>query len=308
MEVRELKFLLKLAGLPGQKGKISEIKPNSKAKIADTEKICRQLRDRAFVACEEEITQFQISSVGKASLKLNLNKLPLTAEEVNILKACSQTLITPQNLKITPVKTRNAFINSLLEKGLITIVATKIKQVWLTDIGKKYLLQEYNPQGNYPVLSLHLLKNYLSLFRQNYLFSNSNPEIVNHNNLQKQQEKVAEQIANREIVNSDWVKSTSQKQNGKVNHIDDRELLKTIVALDRQLGTDNYLPIFYLRERLQSFVSREELDLALYRLQRQDKLELSSIVESAQYTREQLQAGIPQNIGGCLFFLIVNLE
>ena len=72
------------------------------------------------------------------------------------------------------------------------------------------------------------------------------------------------------------------------------------------MNTNNYLPIFYLREKLQPFLSREELDLALYRLQRKNKLELSSIVESSKYTREQLKAGIPQNVGGCLFFLIVS--
>ena len=46
MEVKELKFLLRLVGRENYRGKISELKPNSKTKISETEKICRTLYDR----------------------------------------------------------------------------------------------------------------------------------------------------------------------------------------------------------------------------------------------------------------------
>ena len=293
MEVRELKFLLKLAALPEYKGKVSELKPTSRIKIADAEKICRRLHDRTLVDCQEQVTKFKLSSVGKALLKLNLEELPLTIAEVQILQACSQEAITPQKIKVTPVETRNKLIDSLMERGLITVVATKIKQVWLTDRGKKYLLTEYNPQGNYPVLSLDLLHNYLYLFRKNNSLATTNGlKLVNKTN----------KIVNYEADNQ---KNYFSSNHGKTQLISDEQVLQTICDLDRQLNTNNYLPIFYLREKLQTFLSREELDLVLYRLQRQDKLELSSIVESSKYTREQLKAGIPQNVGGCLFFLIV---
>ena len=78
-----------------------------------------------------------------------------------------------------------------------------------------------------------------------------------------------------------------------------------IQNLDRELATDNYLPIFYLRQKLQPPLSREEVDQALYRLQRNDKIELSSLQEAIAYTPEQIEAGIPQDIGGPLFFIIV---
>ena len=289
MEVRELKFLLKLAALPEHKGKISELKPTSRTKIADTEKICRRLYDRALVEYQEHITKFKLSSVGKALLKLDVQELPLTGAELATLQACSQEIITPQKIKVTPTETRNKLISSLIERGLITVVATKIKQVWLTDKGKQYLLREYNPQGHYPVLSLDLLNNYLYLFRQ-------------HNSWAI--DRKVESIDN----SSNKQKTAPSSHYEKTALITDEQILQTILDLDLQLNTNNYLPIFYLREKLHPFLSREELDLTLYRLQRQDKLELSSIVESSKYTREQLQAGIPQNIGGCLFFLIVVIE
>ena len=305
MEVRELKFLLKLAALPEHKGKIGQIKPTPRTKIADTEKICRSLRDRALVDFQEQVTQLQISAVGKALLELSLDNLPVTLKELKILQACRQDIITPQQIKVTPAKKRNELINSLSTRGLVTAIATKIQQVWLTEKGKNYLLTEYQPQGYSPVLSLDLLNNYLSLFRHNNLFKGTrNREqhypVAPHPFpvLSEAKASVKEKIYNQE--------TNFRLDNSEIKFLSDEKVLQTILDLDRQLNTHNYLPIFYLREKLQSLLSREELDLALYRLQRQDKLELSSIVNSARYTREQLQAGIPQNVGGCLFFLIVS--
>ena len=347
MEVRELKFLLKLAALPDYKGKISELKPTSRTKIADTEKICRRLYDRALVDCQEQVTEFELSSVGKALLKLNLSELPLTTAELTILQACSQGTIAPQKTKVTPAEIRDRIIKSLIARGLITAVTTKIRQVWLTDKGKKYLLTEYTPQGNYPVLSLDLLHNYLCLFRQNteilelekdtsvqisselaaYSFSSAFarkentfvPTIKDISAMKYPLKTTMSQNSanfvshlvengNNSLYSAKVIynyKTDILANNGEKQLISDEQVLQTICDLDRQLNTNNYLPIFYLREKLQPFLSREELDLALYRLQRQNKLELSSIVESSKYTSEQLQAGIPQNVGGCLFFLIV---
>lgn len=289
MEVRELRFLLKLVALPAYKGKISELKPTSRTKIADAEKICRQLRDRSLVNCQEQVTLFKLSAVGKALLQLQVENLPLTVTELKILQACSHKEITPSQVKITPARTRDKLIDSCIERGLITVVATKIKQVWLTDRGKNYLLSEYMPQGHNSVLSLDLLNNYLGLLRENNTLVITK-KLSSTNNLPK--------ISPQKITVSPNSKQTLS--------ISDEQVLQTIEDLDRSLNTGNYLPIFYLREKLQSFLAREELDMVLYRLQRQDKLELSSIVESSKYTSEQLQAGIPQNVGGCLFFLIVN--
>ncbi|MFH7029886.1 MAG: transcription factor RcaD, partial [Heteroscytonema crispum UTEX LB 1556] len=88
--------------------------------------------------------------------------------------------------------------------------------------------------------------------------------------------------------------------------LSDEEILQTIRMLDRELGTDNYLPIFHLRQKLQPPLSRDELDRLLYRLQGNDQIELSSLQEANAYTPEQVDAGITQNIGGSLFFISVN--
>lgn len=277
MEIKELKFLLNLIGRENYQGKINELKPNSKTTIAETNKICRTLCDRELVACSETITKIKIHSAGKALLKVDANNLPITADELKILKACATKVITPGKTKVTPPKKRQELIASLAQRGLIVSAATKIEQVRLTERGKKTLLEEYNAKGTNLVLSLDLLDNYVRFLRKNLRSGSS-----------QSQTKV------------------SPKANINGKKPTDEEILQTIMELDRELGTNNYLPIFHLRNQLQPPLSRQELDDALYRLQRQDKLELSSLVETVHYTKEQMDAGIPQDVGGALFFLMVN--
>ena len=268
MEVKELKFLLRLLGQENYRGKIQDLKPNSKTTIAKTRSICRDLCDREYVAYSETITKIKINSAGKALLNVDAEDLPINADELKILKACGTQTITPGKTKVTPAEKREELIASLVERGLITAAETKIEQVWLEDRGKEFLAEEYSPKGTNSVLSLSLLNNYLSFLRK-YLPSSPIPPIP-------------------------------------LPTVNDAEILQTIINLDRELNTDNYLPIFHLRNKLQPPLSRTELDDALYRLQRQDKLELSSLVEAMHYTKEQIEAGIPQDVGGSLFFLMVN--
>jgi predicted transcriptional regulator len=86
----------------------------------------------------------------------------------------------------------------------------------------------------------------------------------------------------------------------------DEAILQMIIQLDKDLGTDNYLPIFHLRKALQPPLSREKLDQALYRLQKTDKIEFSTLAEVKAYSLEEIESGIPQPVGGPLFFIIVN--
>jgi hypothetical protein len=89
-------------------------------------------------------------------------------------------------------------------------------------------------------------------------------------------------------------------------NISDDEVLETIRQLDQEFGTENYLPIFYLRQKLQPHLSREELDQALYRLQGDNHIELSTLAEPDKFNDEQLDAGISQRRGGVIFFITVN--
>ncbi len=83
----------------------------------------------------------------------------------------------------------------------------------------------------------------------------------------------------------------------------DADVLAWIQKLNDSLGGNNYLPIFHLRQQLQPPFSRQELDQALYRLQQQDQIELSTLQDTNPYSPEQIQAGIQQDFGNPLFFI-----
>jgi hypothetical protein len=272
LDLKELKFLLKLLSKKLYRAPISQIKPNEKTSAAQRDKICCQLRDRKLVDCTEEIVKIKLTPSGQALLKLDKNSVPIDDAERKILEACQKGMGDRSKIKFKSATVRDEAIEKLIQKGFVVSAQTKLKEVWLTDAGKEYLAKEYEPgSGGNLILSKQMLGEYLHFIRKYFSSAVSNT--------------VAPSLTDKPS---------------------DEEILQLIIDLDKELGTENFLPIFHLREKLQPPLSREELDKALYRLQRQDKLEMSSIVETVLYTSEQLRAGIPQDIGGSLFFLVVN--
>jgi len=277
MDVKELKFLLKLVGKQDYQASITELKPNSKTSASERDRICRQLGERDLVGYSEEIQKLKIAPPGQSLLKLDPAGLPVTPQELKILQACEKGAITPGKTNITPAKTRQALIDSLAHRGFIEPAQTRIKDVWLTEPGKEYLREEYTPLGaGNLTMTKAMLADYLRFMRK---------------------------FLPREL--QAVTTSSTPATAALTSQPSDEEILQIIQDLDRQLGTDNYLPIFYLRDKLQPPLSREELDQALYRLERQDKIELSALQEVRAYTPEQIEAGILQDIGGRLFFIIV---
>ncbi len=271
MNADELKFLLKLLGCENYRSSLSaSIFKSFKSK----NKICQDLSDRELIDYSREITAVKILPPGKALLKTATTEIPIPEKELKLLQAISKISkkITPSQIKIPSLTAseKEAILKSFCEKGLIEI-ETKLKktkaEVWLTERGIKYLRDEYNPnKGTKPVISLDLLSNYVRFLRK--------------------------------TLGGETTKTKTT--------ISDEQILETIKELDRELGNNNYLPIFHLRQKLQPPLSRDELDQALYRLQRSDKIELSTLSDPTPYTEEQVDAGIKQNIGGPLFFISVN--
>lgn len=67
---------------------------------------------------------------------------------------------------------------------------------------------------------------------------------------------------------------------------------------------DNYIPIYEVRD-LPSFrnLSREEQDALLFSLQRNDSIDLGTLQDVTLFSDAQRAAGIPQDIGGDLFYI-----
>jgi hypothetical protein len=284
MDTIELKFLLQLLGFPDYKASLSKLKPTSKT--SDRNKACRQLRDRGYIDCRTEIAKIQITSAGKALLKQDTANLPISDREINVLTKCREKIITPSDTRIKDKSDRQAVMQALADRGLVTTETKvvevwltepgkeflrKVVEVWLTEPGKEFLRDEYAPKGTRQTINLSLLNNYLQFMRQFIGGAKGDSQLT-----------------------------TSENSSAKPTEL---EVLQAIQDLDQQLSTDNYLPIFHLRQRLQSSLSREELDQVLYRLENDNKIKLTAIFNAQEYTNEQFNAGIPQKAGGPLFFV-----
>ena len=295
METKEVKFILKLLGFENYRASITnpKIKPNSKTSAAECKKICRELYNRGWVERSEEITKFKIALAGESLLKVDPSNLPITPIELEVLKASTKGTIAPGKIKKVPANERQETIHDLIDRGFLKAVETKIKEVWLSERGKIYLRDEFNPSGHSSSYSGQMLDNYIRFLRKSLRQSLGNETGMLQTNL----------LSNISSMQSP--QTTNQTTTQTTHQVGDEDILETIRDLDRQLGTDNYLPIFHLRQKL-AMLSRDELDKTLYRLQRDDRIEMSSLTDTSPYTSTQIEAGIPQNMGGPLFFLTIS--
>jgi len=284
MDTKELKFLLKLLGGPNYRSSLSASGFKS---ITGREKLCRDLSDRNLVDYSREIASVKILPPGRALLKANKDQLPLTPDELKVLESIGKVSgkITPSKVTVKSVKSveRDAILQRFHERGLIE-AETKIKrqkaEVWLTERGQQYLRDEYTAKGSNPVISLELLTNYLRFLRKSQ-------------HVQKDVHQEPSQMPTAAAATS---------------KLSDEEILQIIQNLDQELNTGNYLPIFYLRQKLEPPLSREDLEEALYRLEGNDQIELSALVEASRYSKEQINAGIKQRTGSPLFFIKVTAD
>lgn len=284
MDAKELKFLLKLLSFPNYRSSLSQIQPTPKMRSPERNSICRELRDRELVGCREQIKNLTIAPPGKSLLKIDSTQLPVTPEEIKVLQASSQGTISPGKVGI-PAANRETVIQGLANRGFINI-ETEIKEVWLTERGQQFLVEEYQSNSSSANITLKMLTDYLRLMRK----VQGNSAYI----------PTPTQAMSSAVPAGDIA---AEKSLGQPS---DAQILQMIRDLDLQLGTDNYLPIFHLWEKLKSSMSKDEFDRALYRLQREDKIELSSLQEGMNYTPEQIAAGIRMELGGYLFFIMVN--
>ncbi len=283
MDTNELKFLLKLLGCENYRSSLSgNIFKSFKGKNS----ICQKLGDREIVDYSREVAAVKILPPGQALLELDAAEIPITDKELKVLENVSKASgkIAPSKIKSSlKAAQKEEILKNLGSRGLIEteIKLKKTKaEVWLTERGIEFLRDDFSPKkGTNPTISLDLLNNYLRFLRKS-LKGKSEEAIV------------------AAPVQSEPVEATG-------NSLTDEEILQIIQKLDKELGTKNYLPIFYLREKLQPPLSRDELDQVLFQLQADDKIELSTLQEANAYTPEQIRSGIEQNIGGPIFFISV---
>ncbi len=333
MDSKALKFLLNLLSFPNYRAPIRHVKPTPKIKTAEKNYICQKLRDRDLVACSEKVKTLKISAPGKALLKLGQVQAGLTPKEFQVLQEISVGKISPNQINLTESDCSNLteIIENLAAQNLL-VLSTKIDEVWLTEKGQKFLIEEYDPSDHSGTINFSLLADYLRLIRQFYRAKlpgviNPTRDMIQPTHLPTS--KPINQSANLSINELDILqtirqldihlealknpptdkptdKSTDMPTDISPRLPSDEDILQLISQLDRELGTENYLPIFHLREKLKDLFSREELDQALYRLQANQQIQLKSLEEVIHYSPEYFAAAIPQEKAWSLFFIVRN--
>ncbi|MDB9457312.1 transcription factor RcaD [Dolichospermum circinale CS-545/17] len=234
---------------------------------SEKNKICRDLGELEYVGYSQEVATVKILPAGQALLKLDSTQLPIDDQELKVLEK-----INKSSGKIAP---------------------SEIKVSGLKSDERDVILKTLSERG------LIAAEIKMKMRNADVWLTERGIEVL-------RDEYVPEGKANISLdLLGNYVQFLRVKEHIKIN-ISDEEILETIKKLDRELGRKNYLPIFHLRQKLQPPLLRDDLDQALYRLQKSDKIDFSTLQEVSAYTPEQIDAGIPQNIGGQLFFLIVN--
>ena len=289
----ELKFLLKLLSFDDYRSKIGDVKPNSKTLVAESRRICDALVSKGYVECSREILEFVIGASGKTLLSKGAENLPIqpSPQEMKVLEAAQQK-IRPSKLKSIPSSDRQDIIKNMAERGLLEIKKTAIKEVWLNTQGQQFLKEECEPTGSWSITAT-MLGSYLNFLRT----STSSPPAP-QSSLPTGQPRSQQPLAQPGIQPS-VVPIGSQAKPDKAS------LLSQIKQLDQRLGSDNFLPIFHLRDQLQPPLTRAEFDSMLYALQREGKIDLSSLHDQGKYSQAQMSAGILQDNGGYLFFISI---
>jgi hypothetical protein len=283
----ELKFLLKLLSYPDYRAPLTQL-----STIKGRNQICQELGARGWIDYSREVATAVLLPAGRSLLEVDPASLPIEAIDWKLLQKLALTtnkvLLSELSIsKFTKANLQAALVR-LGDRGFVKLewqIQRQKGEVWLTSAGLEYLRDDYVPDvGKNPTLSLDMLRAYIQFLRK-HRQAQPNPDAATTPS--------AEQPA-----------SDLNPTQPDAAPPSDAEILHLIQRLDADLNTENYLPLFHLRQALP--MQRQALDEALYRLQKADHLELSSLQETDAYTPEQIRAGIPQLVGGPLFFITLN--
>jgi hypothetical protein len=260
----ELKFLLILLSCSDYSSPLGAASFKS---FAGKPQLCKELGERGWIDYSKEIAWIKLLPAGTSLLEMDTTSLPIEATLMTMLKQLASKpagKIKMQDISGKTNAKKQAALSPLADRGFIELEWQMQRaggSVRLTQQGLDYLREDYHPKG-LALINLNLLGHYVAFLRKA-------PE--------------AKPVVEAAL------------------QLDDAGVLEQIKSLDAELGTENYLPIYALRQKLG--MGREDFDQALYRLQKTDQIELSSLQETEGYTAEQIEAGIAQPIGGPLFFI-----
>ena len=139
LETIERKFLLKLYQADGHSAHISEVKPNSRTPAAKCDRICQSLAGKGLIEYDTEICRFTLSAPGRVLLRLTTTSLPVTPDELKLLRACHGSMTAEKLGRCVPQEGRSQLIGGLVERKLLKVTKETIQEVRLTEKGKAFI-------------------------------------------------------------------------------------------------------------------------------------------------------------------------
>lgn len=97
-----------------------------------------QLCQQGLITYELMATQIGLTLQGRVLLKLDRSVLPVTPDELIVLKACRIGRISPAQLPAKlPAYSRQSLIDQLVQAGLLQVYKTEPTQIQLTALGRQ---------------------------------------------------------------------------------------------------------------------------------------------------------------------------
>ncbi len=276
MSLFDVKLLLRLIAFAEYCAKITakQLKPADKSPAAEVRRSAQKLNREGLLELSNKITHIEITEAGKAARQAET--IPLPKEEKAVLAACHKGPISGNKKEVKALgPDANDRLRRMASQGLLKLTEA-IDQVWLSPSGSRFLLSELGSEHiGKSQIPAALLGNYANFIRDFFTSSSGQP---------------AKSLTSPPAANA------------AEPSFDLDQLLKIIQNLRYAQGEDELVPLFKIREEVAHRASREVIDKMLYSLEQGEYIELVTAQEMGQYTDAEINAGIPQEIGGPIFY------
>ncbi len=286
LETVEIKFILKLLGFAGYRAKISDrkLKPNSGGadgtKMPEMRRIARDLAKAGYLETIEPITKVEATPAGLAAVQAE--SIPLPSEELAILKKCKKNKNKAVGRQDSTFKAlgdqAESRLRRLAEQGLVKLT-TELEEIALTTEGRRFLAHDFVPKSSSATITLALFANFTHF-------------------LHSQTDQISTPTS-KPATESDVSLPTISDADG---------LLAVIEDLRLKAGEDELIPLYKIRGKVEPPLKREETDQFLYRLCREERIELIPIQNRGHHSDAEMAAAIAQDTGGPLFYVRFSTE
>ncbi len=265
LELAHIKLLLKLVAFPSDAGAINAKGMAPNSKTSLT--LCRRLA--------RELARHELIEAPPQIIKIHTTEagtqaafdpaIPLEPTVRRLLKDARRGGITPRHQATRALGADPEPPLRQLERQGLVTLDEAIHWIRLTEAGRRFLREDYRPTQTSGQFTPQMLGNYAAFLRAEL---GTTPPAIPPKTL-------------------------------------DAEALYQTVERLQQDAPGGLVPLYAVREAVEPPLDRASTDAHLYALAREDRIELITVQEQSNFTPQQLAAGIPQRVGGPLFYVTI---